>query len=185
VVAVAADEPSIGLPRGIVRLLASDPSWPTAFRAEAARMERAIAAAGLPPLAFEHVGSTAVPGLDAKPIIDLLAGYERGADPRSYFAILTALGYQHRGPQGIPDRELFVLGSESLRTHHLDLVALDGRFWRDHVAFRDRLRDDVEIRDAYAALKRRLAMTYPNDRPTYTAGKAAFINGFESREDSR
>src|SRR5687768_16460673 len=101
------DDFAIGLPRGIVRLLASDPSWPAAFRAEAVRLDRGIAAAGLPPLTFEHVGSTAVPGLEAKPIHDLLAGYERNVDTRSYFAVLRTLGYQHRGPQGIPNRELF------------------------------------------------------------------------------
>jgi GrpB-like predicted nucleotidyltransferase (UPF0157 family) len=169
------DDFAIGLPRGTVRLLPSDPSWPSAFRAEAARLERGIAAVGLPPLAFEHVGSTAVPGLEAKPIIDLMAGYERGAEPRSYFAVLGALGYEHRGPQGVPHRELFVRGAESLRTHHLNLVALDGQLWRDHVAFRDRLRNDAELCEAYAALKRRLSATHPNDRPAYTAGKAAFI----------
>lgn len=76
------DESAVGLQRGTVRLLASDPAWPRAFRVEAARLEHAIDAAGLPPLAFEHIGSTAVPGLDAKPIIDMLAGHERGLDPR-------------------------------------------------------------------------------------------------------
>ena len=169
------DESSIGLPRGIVRLLQSDPAWPRAFRAESARLESAIAAAGLPPLAFEHIGSTAVPELDAKPIIDLLAGHARDADPRSWFAILIAIGYEHRGPQGVPERELFVLGPESRRTHHLNLVAVDGQFWRDHLVFRDRLRSDAELREEYAALKRSLAATHPGDRPAYTAGKAAFI----------
>jgi GrpB-like predicted nucleotidyltransferase (UPF0157 family) len=169
------DEPSIGLPRGTVRLLASDPTWPRAFRAEAARLESAITAAGLSPLAFEHVGSTAVPELEAKPIIDLLAGYARDADPRSWFAILIAAGYEHRGPQGVPDRELFVLGPESRRTHHLNLVAVDGQFWRDHLAFRDRLRNDAALREDYAALKRRLAAAHPADRPAYTSGKAAFV----------
>jgi GrpB-like predicted nucleotidyltransferase (UPF0157 family) len=171
----AVDEPSIGLSRGIVRLHAPDSAWPNAFRAEATRLERQIAAVGLPPLPFEHIGSTAVPDLDSKPIIDMMAGYEQNADPSAYFEVLIAAGYEHRGPQGIPNRELFVLGAESRRTHHLNLIVFDGQLWRDHLAFRDRLRRDPELRDAYAALKRRLAAAHPNDRVAYTAGKAAFI----------
>src|SRR5215218_3760047 len=102
----AVDESSIGLPRGIVRLHPPDPAWPNAFRVEATRLERQITAAGLPPLSFEHIGSTAVPDLDAKPIIDLMAGHELSAEPVRYFAPLIAAGYEHRGPQGIPNREL-------------------------------------------------------------------------------
>ena len=158
-----------------MRLLASDPAWPRAFGAEAARLTRDVAAAGLPSLTFEHIGSTAVPGLDAKPIIDLVAGYASDTDARRYFPILAAAGYEHRGPQGVPDRELFVLGPESHRTHHLNLVAFGGHFWRDHLAFRDRLRRDTELRAEYAALKRRLAAAHPDDRRAYTAGKAAFV----------
>jgi len=169
------DEPSIGLPRGTVRLLASDPVWTRAFRDEAARLEHDIAAASLPPLTFEHIGSTAVAGLDAKPIIDMLAGHERGDDPRRWFAVLIGAGYEHRGPQGVPDRELFVLGPESRRTHHLNLVAFEGAFWRDHITFRDRLRGDVALRAEYAAIKRQLAAANPNDRAAYTSGKAAFV----------
>ena len=169
------DESAIGLQRGTVRLLASDPAWPRAFRVEAARLEHAIDAAGLPPLAFEHIGSTAVPGLVAKPIIDMLAGHERGLDPRRWFATLLAAGYEHRGPQGVPDRELFVLGPESRRTHYLNLVVLDGAFWRDHIAFRDRLRSDAGLRDQYAALKRQLAAAHPDDRAAYTSGKVGFV----------
>jgi GrpB-like predicted nucleotidyltransferase (UPF0157 family) len=169
------DERSIGLRRGTVRLLASDPAWPRAFRDETGRLARDIDAAGLPPLTFEHIGSTAVPGLDAKPIIDFLAGYVGDVGARGYQAILIAAGYAHRGPQGVPDRELFVLGPESRRTHHLSLVAYDGAFWRDHIAFRDRLRGDASLREEYATLKRRLAAAHPDDRAAYTSGKAAFV----------
>ena len=166
----------VGLPRGIVRLAASDPSWPDLFRAEANRLAAGIATAGLAPLRFEHIGSTAVPGLVAKPIIDLVAGYASGADPERYVATLQGAGYEHRGPQGIPGRELFVLGPDARRTHHLNLVPLDGWFWRDHLAFRDRLRQEPDVRAAYAALKRELAASYASDRPGYTAGKAVFID---------
>ena len=171
------NEPSsIGLCRGIVQLRASDPAWAEAFRAEAARLAQHVADAGLPPLLFEHIGSTAVPGLEAKPIIDLIAGHQQGIEPRAYFLTLQAAGYEHRGPQGVPEREFFVRGPEHHRTHHLNLVPFEGAFWREHLKFRDRLRDEHEVRVAYGVLKRELAATHPDDRGAYTAGKARFVS---------
>ena len=116
------NEPSsIRLRRGTVQLQASDPAWAEAFRAEAAWLAQQVADAELPPLLFEHVGSTAVPGLEAKPIIDLMAGHQPGIEPRAYFLTLQAAGYEPRGPQGVPERKLFVRGHEHNRTHHLNL----------------------------------------------------------------
>lgn len=166
---------SIGLRRGIVRLKAYDPAWAQAFGTEAAWLAQHVADDDLPPLLFEHIGSTAVPGLEAKPIIDLLAGHQPGIEPRVYFPALQAAGYEYRGPQGVPQREFFVRGPESRRTHHLNLVTFNGAFWRDHVMFRDRLRDEPAVRAAYAALKLQLAAAHPSDRGAYTAGKARFI----------
>ena len=165
----------IGLPRGIVRVVPADPSWPALFSAESDRLAASIAAAGLPALTFEHIGSTAVHGLAAKPIIDFMAGYIPDADPRLYLDVLRAAGYEYRGPQGVPFRELFVLGSESRRTHHLNLTPLGSPFWRDHLAFRDRLRNESAVRSDYSELKQRLAEAHPVDRRAYTEGKAAFI----------
>ena len=96
------NEPSsIGLRRGIVQLRAYDPAWAEAFCHEAARLAQRVADAGLPPLLFEHIGSTAVPGLEAKPIIDLIAGHQRGIERRAYVLTLEAAGYELRGPQGL------------------------------------------------------------------------------------
>jgi GrpB-like predicted nucleotidyltransferase (UPF0157 family) len=166
---------SIGLQRGIVRVVPADPTWPDLFRAEVDRLAAGIAVAGLPALTFEHIGSTAVPGLAAKPIIDLMAGYGPDANTRLYLDALRDAGYEYRGPQDVPFRELFVLGSESRRTHHLNLTPLDSPFWRDHLAFRDRLRNEPAVRADYSALKHRLAEAHPADRHAYTEGKAAFI----------
>jgi len=171
------NEPSsIGLRRGTVQLRAYDPAWAEAFRDEAARLAQQVADAELPPLLFEHIGSTAVPGLEAKPIIDVIAGHEPGIEPSAYFLILEAAGYELRGPQGVPEREFFVRGPEHHRTHYLDLVPFEGAFWRDHLIFRDRLRDDHAVRVAYAALKRQLAAAHADDRGAYTAGKARFVS---------
>jgi len=165
----------VGLQRGIVRVVDADPNWPNLFRAEAIRLSALIETAKLPPLAFEHIGSTAVPELVAKPIIDLMAGFSRGVSPKLYFARLIDAAYEHRGPQGVPDRELFVLGPEVQRTHHLNLVELRGQFWRDHLFFRDRLRGEPNVRNAYAALKKQLAAQHAEARGMYTEGKAAFV----------
>lgn len=168
--------PSIGLRRGVVQLQAYDPAWAEIFRAEAALVAQHIANTELPPLLFEHIGSTSVLGLEAKPIIDLMAGYEPGVDPYAYFETLQAAGYEPRGPQGVPEREYFVRGPESNRTHHFNLVPVNGTFWRDHLTFRDRLRNEPTVRAAYAALKRQLVAVHPEDRGAYTAGKADFIS---------
>jgi GrpB-like predicted nucleotidyltransferase (UPF0157 family) len=161
--------------RGTVRLVASDRRWPDLFSAEAHRLSEAVHQAGLAPLQFEHVGSTAVPGLVAKPILDILAGSPSGVAWQPYIEVFAARGYEPRGPQGVADRELLVLGPEQARTHHLNLVAAGGGFWRDHVAFRDRLRAEPALAATYAALKRDLALRHHTDRAAYTAGKRAFV----------
>jgi GrpB-like predicted nucleotidyltransferase (UPF0157 family) len=168
-------QPAIGLARGTVRVVEWDPRWPASFEDEARRLEAAVRASGLPPLALEHVGSTSIRGLAAKPVIDMMAGYRAGSDPRSYAPVLAAAGYERRGPQGVPERELYVLGPESLRTHHLNVVAADGAFWREHLLFRDRLRHDSALVREYAELKRWLAVKHGDDRGTYTSQKAAFV----------
>ena len=166
----------LGLSRGIVSVVPYDAGWPTLFQAEVARLAAAVARSKLAPLAFEHIGSTAVPGLAAKPILDLMAGCVPGADAELYINVLVAAGYQRRGGQGVPERELLVLGPEMFRTHHLNLVAIGGAFWRQHLVFRERLRVEPDLLVAYEALKRELAARHPADRVAYTAGKVAFIS---------
>lgn len=167
----------LGLQRGTVRVVAADPGWPALFRVESDRLSAAVDHAGLPPLAFEHVGSTAVPGLDAKPILDLMAGCQPDTDWQPYIDVLVAAGYERRGPQGVSGRELLVLGPEEARRHHLNLVEAGGKLWRESLLFRDRIRAEPALKAAYAALKRELASRHAVDRGAYAAGKAAFIAG--------
>ncbi len=163
---------SLGLESGTVRVAPYDSSWPSLFEAEAERLLQCFEAAGLP-IVLEHTGSTAVPGLAAKPIIDILGGYPGGADVQPYIGVLTQADYVHRGEQEIPGREFFRRGNP--RAYHLHLTAIDSRFWRDHLTFRDRLRADDALRDAYAVLKRDLAARFPNDREAYIAAKQPFV----------
>jgi GrpB-like predicted nucleotidyltransferase (UPF0157 family) len=164
---------SLGLESGTVRVVPYDSTWPTLFEAEAGELRQRFEGAGLP-LVFEHTGSTAVPGLAAKPILDILAGYPAGAVVAAYIGVLTEAGYTHRGEQEIPGREFFRRGNP--RAYHVHLTAIESGFWRDHLTFRDRLRSDDALRDAYAALKCDLAARFPRDRDAYIAAKTSFVN---------
>lgn len=165
-------DPALGLESGVVRVVPYHPAWPELFAAEAARIAAALD--GLP-LRLEHVGSTSVPGLAAKPIVDILAGRPPGEPAAPYVAALRRAGYDHRGEQGIPGREFFRRGTP--RSYHVHLAEEGGRFWRDHLRFRDALRADPSLAAAYEALKRELAARYPQDREAYIEGKTAFVTG--------
>jgi GrpB-like predicted nucleotidyltransferase (UPF0157 family) len=150
-----------------------DPAWPELFAAEAERLQKLFAAAGLV-VTLEHTGSTAIPGLASKPILDILGGYSEGTLVSEHIDVLTAAGYVHRGDQGIPGREFFRRGNP--RAYHLHLTAIDSPFWREHLTFRNRLRADDALRDAYAALKHDLAARFPRDREAYIEAKGSFVN---------
>lgn len=165
--------PRLGLESGIVRLVPYDRAWPTLFAAESARLRAAVADARLGALVLEHTGSTAVPGLCAKPILDILAGAPEGASLGPYIDPLERAGYLHRGPQGIPGREFFRRGEP--RAYHVHLTTVGSSFWRDHLLFRNFLRRHADVRDEYARLKQSLAARYPRDREAYIDGKGSFV----------
>ncbi|MDP9205214.1 MAG: GrpB family protein [Gemmatimonadota bacterium] len=163
---------SLGLESGKVRVVSYDPAWPELFEIESERLQGVFADARLS-LVLEHTGSTAVPGLAAKPILDILAGYPKGAKIDTYVEALVAAGYVHRGEQEIPGREFFRRGNP--RAYHVHLVEIGSPFWQDHLVFRDRLRADSSLRDAYADLKRDLAWRYATDREAYITAKGPFV----------
>ena len=169
---------TLGLESGIVRLVPYDREWPNLFAAEAERLHKLFAAAGLD-IALEHTGSTAIPGLAAKPILDILGGYAQGTPVSECINVLTSAGYVHRGEQEIPGREFFRRGNP--RSYHLHLAAIDSPFWWDHLTFRNRLRADEALRDAYAALKYDLAARFPRDREAYIEAKGPFVNNVLAR----
>lgn len=147
-----------------------DHQWPAEFAAEEARILKACH--GLP-IRLEHIGSTAVPGLDAKPVIDILAGCPPRANRAEYVAALRQIGYEHKGALGIPGRNYFRRGSP--RSHHVHMVSWSSAFWQRQIAFRDALRADASLRQEYAALKRELARTFADDKEKYTSAKGPFI----------
>jgi GrpB-like predicted nucleotidyltransferase (UPF0157 family) len=163
----------LGLEAKTVRIVPYDDRWPDLFDTESIHIVGAVAAAGLPPLAIEHVGSTAVRGLAAKPVLDIAAGRPAHALAVAYIPVFESLGYIYRGDGGLPGREFFRRGV--LRSHHLHLVELGGTHWSRYLRFRDALRADPDLRDAYTDLKRALAEQFPRDREGYIAGKADFV----------
>lgn len=148
----------------------ADPAWPKAFAEEREKLERALARRGL---LFEHVGSTAVPGLAAKSTIDLMIGSADGkVDDEAVYA-LEKLGYGFMGDHGVAERQLFRKGLPP--THHVHWTATGSAFWRDQLAFRDYLRSHPGEAIAYEELKRGMAAKYSHERERYTASKADFI----------
>ena len=148
--------------------------WPALFEAERARLERLFPGRFLH---IEHIGSTAVPGLSAKPIIDLNAAVSSMEEADDLLAGLCAEGYttSEEFNRTLVDRRWLMRQSEGKRTHHLHLVLPTSSDWRRKLRFRDILRDHSSIAMDYAKLKRSLAHTSGADREGYTNAKTAFI----------
>jgi GrpB-like predicted nucleotidyltransferase (UPF0157 family) len=157
-----------------VRVVAYSARWPDLYAAESERLTRCITERGLK-IRLEHTGSTAVHGLSAKPIIDILAGLGTESSRGDAIDAFVAAGYLYRGEQGIPGRDFFRRGDP--RQYHVHLTTVDSPFWSDHVTFRDWLRNHPGAAAEYARLKAELAERFPTDREAYIAGKTAFVDG--------
>jgi GrpB-like predicted nucleotidyltransferase (UPF0157 family) len=164
------DPYGLGLEQGSNRLVDHNPLWPQAFAEEAARIRAGL---GEKVLAIEHYGSTSVPGLRAKPIIDLQIGVADIDDGLLFIEPMAGLGYDYAGDQGIPEHHIF--GKRLARTFLAHVVVYQGAQWVRCLRFRDRLRSDANLRAAYEALKLRLASDPTNTRAAYTKGKTSFI----------
>jgi GrpB-like predicted nucleotidyltransferase (UPF0157 family) len=122
---------------------------------------------------IQHIGSTSVPGLAAKPIVDVGVAIEEYPLPETSIQAVVALGYEHVGEYGIPRRHYFRKGRP--RTHHLHVLEVKSDEWGKHILFRDYMRAHREEALRYEALKRELARVYQHDREAYTEGKTEFV----------
>ena len=163
---------SLGLEAGTVRVVSYDKKWPSLFLAESRRLAAACRSL---PVRFEHVGSTGVPGLCAKPVLDILAGHPAGKLALEYVMPFEQAGYIHRGDRGIAGHQFFRRGQP--RAYHIHLVEEDGELWRQYLAFRDHLRADPTAARRYGELKEALAARFPHDRESYINGKSEFVRG--------
>lgn len=152
-----------------------NPLWPTLFEEEKARILSLIN----PWVArVEHIGSTAIPGLGAKPIIDIMVGLRSLDDARHCIPVLETIGYEYVPKYEIvmPERRYFRKGSpRSKRTHHLHMVETASEFWERHLLFRDYLREHEETAGDYYELKKALAERFRFDLGAYTDAKTDFI----------
>jgi GrpB-like predicted nucleotidyltransferase (UPF0157 family) len=157
-----------------VEIVEYDAGWPDAYE-----RERALIATTLGELAtgIEHMGSTAVPGLGAKPIIDIMVGVRSLADGEECVGPLEGLGYEYKGEFGIPRRLYFRKMRAGRRSHQIHLVELGRDFWERHLLFRDYLREHGQAAREYEELKVRLAAEFRTDREGYTEAKTEFIEG--------
>lgn len=161
----------IGLQQGTVQLLPYDDTWSTEFATEAELLRGVFGN----DVEVEHVGSTAIPGLVAKPLIDIQVGIKILADARKFIPRLEKLGYHYMPERDKPDEVFMPKGPEALRTHYLHIVEIGSERWKNTLLFRDYLRTHSDARDEYAELKQALAQQYGNYRPAYTEAKTAFV----------
>jgi len=160
---------------GEIVIVAYDAAWPRIYEHERQRIQAALRETLV---AIEHIGSTSVPGLAAKPIVDIMVGIARLEDAAGCIAPLEALGYRFR-PEitirlGMLDDRLFVKSAHGPVTVNLHLTEYGGSFWREKLLFRDFLRSDPDTARAYEALKRELAPRF-SEGPHYSTAKTEFI----------
>lgn len=157
-----------------IEVVPYDPRWPGLYELEKATL---LPAFGETLCCIEHIGSTAVPGLAAKPVIDILAGVRSILEAPNFIPNLQALGYKYI-PQHeavFPQRRYLHKIVNGRHTHHLHVVEPDSDFFKVQILFRDYLRHHPEDATRYAELKYRLALEFRNDREAYTDGKSQLI----------
>jgi len=162
-----------------IAVVAYDPLWPQAFAVASGEIAAAL---GNNLLEIHHIGSTAIPGIYAKPVIDMLGIVSDLVAVDRRGAQMQARGYEAMGEFGIPGRRYFRRdNADGQRTHQLHAFQFGSPDIRRHLAFRDFLRAHPELASEYAELKRKLADTNPNDMEAYMDGKDGFIKQIESR----
>jgi GrpB-like predicted nucleotidyltransferase (UPF0157 family) len=163
---------SVDEPEAPIEIVPYDASWPCRFVEERDLLSLTLGhwiVGGI-----EHVGSTAVPGLDAKAVIDIMVGIQDLDSSRAAIPAAEGVGYCY-GPYRPDEMHWFCKPSPAFRTHHLHLVPFQSRKWTERLAFRDHLRAHPDTAREYAELKRSLASRFKFDRERYTSEKGPFI----------
>ena len=149
-------------------------TWPQQYLRVAEQL-RAIVP--IPGAVLEHIGSTSVPGLCAKPVLDILLGVSSLRDVEAWIPSLRTAGFVYRPEYevAIPDRRYFVRPEGQTVRVHLHAVLLGGQLWQQQLYFRNALREEPLFREQYASLKRGLAVAHAGDKAAYTEAKSPFI----------
>jgi len=169
-----------------VKIVGYDVRWPLIYAEERDRIQRAT---GDRLVAIEHVGSTAVPRLGAKPIIDIMVAVRELSDANECISPLKGIGYEYvpEYEKEIPERRFFRKGPEDMPNghFHLHMVKQSGAFWKEHLLFRDYLRSHPEVAQQYWKLKVELARRFSSDRGAYTEAKTSFIESVISEAKAK
>ncbi|TCL70244.1 GrpB family protein [Rhizobium sp. BK251] len=172
----------LGLKHKSVRLAEPNDRWREAFSREEIAIRQVL---GTIALDVQHFGSTAIPAIRAKPIIDILVGVRHFDDGLACVAPLGAIGYDYAGSDIVPGDHIFGRGIKGeTRTHLVHIVEHGGFHWQRNILFRDRLRNDPSLARSYEELKIQLAQAHVNDRAAYTEAKKAFIDKVVMQEDA-
>ncbi len=161
----------IGLKRGTVKLTSDHEEWKSLFKHERKSLKRQLD----PGIKIEHVGSTSIPGVPAKPIINIVIGYSDDNVKETIFKILQSCDYEDMGEKGKKNHRFFAKGPDDNRTHYIHVTKINSEGWDEYVLFRDFLLQDKDAREEYNALKIKLAEKYSDKRELYTEGKSKFI----------
>ncbi len=165
-----------GLKRGTVALIQHKEEWSKIFEKDKDMLLHIL---GNSAEDIQHVGSTAIPGISAKPIIDILVGLKDIFEAERFISKLEEKSYEYRPNASTQDRLLFIKGGENFRTHHIHVVQYDSNEWNRMIHFRDYLRENPNIAMEYKKLKEELAEKFPNNREAYTKGKEKFVKQIE------
>lgn len=162
----------LGLKRKTVKLFLYTPEWTKSFKKEKKGLQNIL---GDVAVDIQHFGSTAIPSLPAKPIIDILIAVSNLKNIDEFMTPLKKLGYEYRRDAGVPGRLFFAKRSKTKITHHLHFVKINSRSWKDNLLFRDYLQKHKKVTNEYANLKRELEKKFSSDRESYLLGKEKFI----------
>ncbi|WP_369903064.1 GrpB family protein [Bacillus manliponensis] len=146
--------------------------WSRQFQEESVLFKKIV---GDQAIAIEHIGSTSVQGLGAKPILDMMIGVRDLEEVQRFIEPLEKIGYEHVVHKEFPNRRFFRKGAWRAGTHHLHIYTYGSEEWVNNLLFRDYLRVHPTVRQQYEILKKELAETYKFDRVAYTNAKAPFI----------
>lgn len=172
----------LGLPSEEIQLSPYESGWQILFFEERDRLQANI---GGYVLDIQHIGSTSIPGMLAKPILDIGIAVTNFEEAARCIPPMEKLGYTYKGENGIPRRHYFVKGDP--RTHHVHMVEIESEEWRSNLLFRDYLIKNPETAREYARLKQELAKQFATEREAYQAGKDGFIKAvlYKAREGDR
>ena len=171
----------LGLERGKTELFPHEKEW-EAVAEKAIRILRKLIPEARD---IQHVGSTAIRSIDAKPIVDIAVALDDVQSVTSHIDELAEYGIIYRGSD-VPDQILFIIGEENIRTHHIHIVKWQGKAWDNYIMFRDYMNSHPDKAAEYEKLKKQLASSFPDNRRAYTEGKAGFVEKIitEAREHS-